>query len=230
MRVDGAAMPVESRLLLDLPAAERVSAAAILAKCRTVELEPAAPQLSVHHTTDALLIVEAGFVVLRSADPAAPRSVITCEAGAGRILLPPSREEVLVALEPSRLTVLDTTALAELLTLPAAAAWIVGRLTLALAQRQEACGNLAATLHVERVRRMLLQLARTYGHPAREGVRIDFPVSHAVLAEMVASSRETVTRAVDELQRRGFVTRRGSTYWLRARTADDSRGEQRHGA
>jgi CRP-like cAMP-binding protein len=45
-------------------------------------------------------------------------------------------------------------------------------------------------------------------------VRIDFPVSHVVLAEMIGSSRETVTRALDELQRTGFVERSGHTYRL----------------
>jgi len=212
--VDGAPTIVCSRLIVDLPATQRDRAATILAACPTIELEPATPQFFVRFSTASLLVVETGFVVLRSLDPVAPRSVITCEAGAGRIVLPPSREEVLVGLERSRLTVLDAAARAELLTLPAAAAWIVERLALALALRQEASGNLAATRHVERVRRTLLQLARTYGHAAREGVRIDFPISHALLAEMVASSRETVTRAVDDLQRRGFVTRVGSTYWL----------------
>jgi DNA-binding GntR family transcriptional regulator len=33
---------------------------------------------------------------------------------------------------------------------------------------------------------------------------------------MIGSSRETVTRALDELQRTGFVTRRGSTYFVHA--------------
>jgi len=64
------------------------------------------------------------------------------------------------------------------------------------------------------VSRKLLQLAANYGHVVRDGVRIDFPVSHALLAEMIGSSRETVTRAVDQLQRDGFVDRRGSTYRL----------------
>jgi CRP-like cAMP-binding protein len=49
---------------------------------------------------------------------------------------------------------------------------------------------------------------------AREGIRIDFPVSHALLAEMIGSSRETVTRALDELRQAGFVARSGSTYHL----------------
>jgi CRP-like cAMP-binding protein len=217
--VDGAPKIVCSRLIADLPATERDRAASILAACPTIELEPPTASFYAHFTEASLLVVETGFVVLRFLDPVAPRSVITCEAGAGSIVLSPSPEEVLVALESSRLTVLDAAARAELLALPSAAAWIVERLALALARRQEASGNLAATRHVERVRRTLLQLARTYGHTAREGVRIDFPISHALLAEMVASSRETVTRAVDELQRRGFVTRNGSTYWLRVSPA-----------
>ena len=64
------------------------------------------------------------------------------------------------------------------------------------------------------MRRRLLQLGRSHGHVVRDGIRIDFPVSHALLAEMIGSSRETVTRAVDELQRAGFVARSGSTYRL----------------
>ena len=214
MRMRGASTTIYSRLLIELPAAERVRAATILADCPAIELEAAAPRLHADFTTGALLILEAGFVVLRSADPFARRSIVTCEAEAGSIVLPPSPEEVLVALERSRLTVVDAAARAKLLALPGAAAWLVERLALALARRQEASGNLAATRHVERVRQVLLRLGRTYGHAAREGIRIDFPVSHALLAEMVASSRETVTRAVDELQRGGFVTRSGSTYWL----------------
>jgi CRP-like cAMP-binding protein len=212
----GPSATMYSRLLLELPAAERDRAAAILADCPAIELEAAALRLHADFSKGALLILETGFVVLRSADPFARRSIVTCEAEAGSIVLPPSPEEALVALERSRLTVVDAGARAELLALPGAAAWLVERLALALARRQEANGNLAATRHVERVRQTLLRLGRTYGHPAREGTRIDFPVSHALLAEMVCSSRETVTRAFDELQRGGFVRRSGSTYWLRS--------------
>jgi CRP-like cAMP-binding protein len=64
------------------------------------------------------------------------------------------------------------------------------------------------------VRRKLLQLAESYGHVVQDGIRIDFPVSHILLAEMIGSSRETVTRALDELQRDGFVARCGHTYRL----------------
>ena len=130
------------------------------------------------------------------------------------LLLAPLPEEVLVALGSSRLTVIDGDARAQLLTIPAVAARVVEQLVVALERKQEATGNFAPTHHIERVRRKLLQLGRSYGHVVRDGIRIDFPVSHALLAEMIGSSRETVTRAVDELQRAGFVARRGSIYRL----------------
>jgi CRP/FNR family transcriptional regulator, cyclic AMP receptor protein len=83
-----------------------------------------------------------------------------------------------------------------------------------LRREQEAIGNFGNARHVERVRRKLFQLARSYGRVGSDGIRIEFPVSHTVLAEMIGSSRETVTRALDELQRAGFVARRGHTYRL----------------
>ena len=126
----------------------------------------------------------------------------------------PAREEVLAGLGSSRLTVIDPDARVELLRIPALAERLVAQLALALGQKQEATANFALTRHVDRVRRKLLQLAGTYGHVVRDGIRIDFPVSHALLAEMIGSSRETVTRAVDRLQRDGIVDRRGSTYRL----------------
>jgi CRP-like cAMP-binding protein len=47
-----------------------------------------------------------------------------------------------------------------------------------------------------------------------DGIWIDFPVSHTLLADMIGSSHETVTRALDQLQRSGFVVRRGHAYCL----------------
>lgn len=205
-----------SRLLSDLPLETQARAAGVLETCPALELEGGVPRFGSEFARDALLVVEDGFVVLRATDPDSARSVITCEAGAGGIVLPPSPDEVLVALGGARLTVLDPAARAELMRLPAVAERIVEKLVFALARKQDASANLAPARHVERVRRSLLQLAKTYGHAGRDGTRIDFPISHALLAEMIASSRETVTRAIDELQHEGFVARSGSTYRLLA--------------
>lgn len=204
------------RLLEGLPPADADKAAAVLASSPAVEIELGVPYFRASFPAAALLIVEDGFVVMRATFPKLSRSVITCEAGTGGLLPPPSPEEALFGLDTSRVRVISPQELDRLLSLRAAAQRVVERLTSALGQRQEAIANFAPIRHAERVQLKLLQLARRHGHVMRDGIRIDFPVSHALLAEMIGSSRETVTRALEELQRAGFVTRRGSTYLLRA--------------
>jgi biotin operon repressor len=194
------------------PDADR--AAEILARCPMFELTPGEPYFRWSFLGAALLAVEEGFVVVRSLPGGRARSIITCEGAPGRVLLPPTADELLQALAGSRLIAITDTARDELCEIPAAGQALVQLLGDALSRKQEALGTFAHTRHVERVRRKLLHLAESYGRVAGDGIRIDFPVSHTLLADMVGSSRETVTRAVDELQRRGFVARRGHTYRL----------------
>lgn len=200
------------RLLQGLPSAERERAADVLAACPAITLEPRVPNFHGALPPGAFLAIDSGFVILRASTPAAPRSVITCDAGPGRIVLAPAPDEVLVALTPAGATVIDADARRALLRLPSFADRVVDQLSFALGQKQEAIANLASPRHAERLRRKLLQLAQNHGHVVRDGVRIDFPVSHALLAQMIASSRETVTRALDELERSGFVIREGGSY------------------
>jgi CRP/FNR family transcriptional regulator, cyclic AMP receptor protein len=202
------------RFLHDLSPEGRDHALSVLSGCKTVELGSGGSLFTNEFPTEALLLVDDGFVVLRAAVRPAVRSVVTCEAGPGGVLLAPARTEMLVGLGRSRLTVVDPCARAELVRVPAVADRLVQQLAIALRQNQEAITIFAPARHVDRVRGKLLELAGTYGHVVRDGVRIDFPVSHGLLAEMIGSSRETVTRAVAHLQRAGFVDRRGSTYRL----------------
>ena len=203
-----------NRLLQSLSVPDRKAAAQIMAACPTIEVGAGEPYFRPSLPPAALLIVERGFVVLRTAPPCMDRSIITCEAGPGRIVLPPAAEEVLVGLADSQLVVIPREALDALLALPGVAGTLLEQLAATLTEKQEAIGNFGSTRHIDRVRRKLLQLARNYGRVARDGVRIDFPLSHGVLAGMVGSSRETVTRSLDELQRNGFVARRGHSYRL----------------
>jgi CRP-like cAMP-binding protein len=191
-----------------------VDAAAILDACSSMDLPGGDPYFAGSFAGASLLLVEHGFVVIRRTESELHRSVITCEAGAGRVVLPPARDEILLALGSSRIKALSDEAVAALLALPSAAELLLRHLASTLAQKQDAIGNFAHTRHIDRVQQKLLQLARNYGRVVRDGIRIDFPLSHNLLAEMIGSSRETVTRALDELQRRGFVARRGHTYRL----------------
>jgi CRP-like cAMP-binding protein len=201
-------------LLAGLSDAEAEQIAEIVTTCPTIDVDAGTPYFRPSFPASALLVVEEGFVVVRAAASGRSRSIITCEAGPGRLVLPPSPDEALFGLVAARLTAIPPEAAQELLAVPGAAQIVCEQLAATLGREQEAIGNFGNTHHVERVRRKLLQLGRNYGRVSRDGIRIDFPVSHAVLAEMIGSSRETVTRAVDELQRTGFVARRGHTYRL----------------
>jgi hypothetical protein len=203
-----------TRLLEGLPPHDAARAAEILAGCPAVPVSAGEPYFRSSLPPASLLLVEGGFTVLRVPLPHGTRSIITCEAGPGRVLLPPMQAEVLFGLLDSRLIAIPEDALDKLLLLPTVSRMLFDQLATTLRQEQEAIGNFANTRHLERVRRKLFQLARSYGRVSRDGIRIDFPVSHTVLAEMIGSSRETVTRALDELQRAGFVARRGRTYRL----------------
>lgn len=203
-----------SSLLDSVPSPDGEVAARILAACPKVDVVAGEPYFRSSLPAGTLLIVEQGFMILRVARPRTNRSIITCDAGPGRVVLPPAPDEVLFALVDTKLTVISPAALDALLAVPGVARTLLEQLAATVGQKQEAIGYFGSTRHLDRVRRKLLQLARNYGRVALDGVRIDFPLSHTLLADMVGSSRETVTRSLDELRRDGFIARRGHTYRL----------------
>jgi CRP-like cAMP-binding protein len=159
------------------------------------------------------LLVESGFAVVRSSPPSV-RPMVVAEAGAGSILLPPSEREHLHALTECWVTALPPDVLDGLLAVPSAATALFRGFGAALRLRQDATTFLASVRHVDRIRQKLLQLAREFGRVNPDGIRLEFPLTHDLLAEMVASARETVTRALDDLHRSGFVVRDGHSYKL----------------
>jgi CRP-like cAMP-binding protein len=158
------------------------------------------------------LFVDDGLIVLRTALPDSTRRTITCHAGAGTLVLPPRADEVLVALTRAQLVPLSRDRCAVLVESPDAAALLLEALSQTLRQRQAGLAALAHLHHIDRVRQKLIQLAQDHGRVGRDGIRLDFPLTHDLLGEMTGSARETVTRALDELQREGFVVRNGRTY------------------
>jgi CRP-like cAMP-binding protein len=198
-----------------LPPEERAVAAAILARCATVSLPAGTTRPGTGPLAGAaLLIVEDGLVLLSSARAAASREVVCGLASAGNVLLPPGLEERLEALVDSELTVVTDEARLELLRLPGAADLLLQSLADALRDRQASLAAFARVRHADRVREKLLQLARAHGKVVRDGVRLDLPLTHELLGEMVGSARETVTWALAELSKEGFVRREGRSYRL----------------
>lgn len=165
-------------------------------------------------TNTALLVVDAGLVVLRSGDAGSTRRTITCHAGAGALILPPQDGETLAALTDVVFAKISQTARDRFLEEPEAARVLVDGLSETLQQKHATIASMSRLHHVDRIREKLLELARMHGRVGRDEVRLDFPLTHDLLGQMTGSARETVTRAIDELQREGFVVRRGRSYSL----------------
>lgn len=183
-------------------------------KLPTVSLEAGVTVDAAHWPDVAFVVVADGLVVLRSAIPGSTRRAITCHAGGGSLVLPPEDEESLIALTNARLVVISSADRDRLLESPTAARALLDGLAETLRQKQAAVASMSRLHHVDRVREKLIELARDHGRVGRDGIRLDFPLTHDLLGEMTGSARETVTRALDELQRQGFVQRRGRTYSL----------------
>lgn len=66
----------------------------------------------------------------------------------------------------------------------------------------EALASLSVT---GRVARHVLALAREYGEPAPDGVRVPIPLTQSDLAAMVGASRARVNQSVGTLRRRGLI-------------------------
>jgi CRP-like cAMP-binding protein len=203
-----------SRLLQGLPSEEQAQVDEILAGCTTLALPVGATRGGARIPDAALLVVEEGVVLLSSTRPGSSRTMALTLAGSAEVLLPPAADERLEALEDSWLTVVSAGALTALLGVPAASAIVVDALAEALRERQETIGNFASVRHVERVREKLLQLARAHGKVVPGGVRLDLPLTHELVGEMVGSARETVTWAFAQLAREGFARREGRAYRL----------------
>jgi Crp-like helix-turn-helix domain len=177
-----------------------------------LELQPGAGVDREDLRDAAFVLVAGGLVVLRSSVPGSSRRTITCHAGEGSLVLPPENGDSLVALTAAAIVPISAADRDRLLESPIASRLLVDGLAETLRQKQAAVASLSRLHHVDRVREKLLELAREHGRVGRDGIRLDFPLTHDLLGEMTGSARETVTRALDELQRQGFVQRRGRTY------------------
>jgi CRP/FNR family transcriptional regulator len=68
----------------------------------------------------------------------------------------------------------------------------------------------------EKLARLLVEWGAT-GEPTPEGRRVKLAMTHAEIAQMIGSSRETVTRLLSEFRRRELAVIRGANLYIRNR-------------
>jgi CRP/FNR family transcriptional regulator, cyclic AMP receptor protein len=88
---------------------------------------------------------------------------------------------------------------------------ILAEMSRRLRRADDAIGNLALLDVYGRVARFLLDLAKTGGNQTEGGSEIKDRPTQQHIAAMVGTSRETVSRALNEFQRRGLIEMDGKT-------------------
>jgi CRP/FNR family transcriptional regulator len=66
----------------------------------------------------------------------------------------------------------------------------------------------------QRLALILLKLSAAHGLEETGGTAISLPLTHQILADMIGTSRETVTRHLGQLKRQGLVSQRGRTFLI----------------
>jgi hypothetical protein len=172
-----------------------------------------------------LFMVERGVALIAAMRPAWRRPIIVSLAGSGAVLPPVTPEQRLGALTETVVIAIPNSVCVQILASPEAAAVLVESLLEALCEQQESFTNIAGGRHEDRLRGKLYQLARTHGKVCREGVEITLPLTHDLLAQMIASARETVTCTLTRFRRDGLLSRSTRGYRLAIPPAalDDAR-------
>lgn len=126
------------------------------------------------------------------------------------------RSANVIAVEPSKMLVLDRASFAKHLQAhPKTALNVLAEMSKRLRRADAIIGNLALLDVFGRVARFLRELAKTDGKEVAEGMEITKRPTQAEIAAMIGTSRETVSRALSEFQRRGFLDMTGKRIVLR---------------
>jgi CRP/FNR family transcriptional regulator len=106
----------------------------------------------------------------------------------------------------SRLLVIKRQAFRQfLLSYPTTALPIIRLLGLRLGEIIEVLSDIISSDVASRVVRLLLRLGRRYGKRVDQGLFLDIALTHQEMADMIGTSRQTVTTVLGELRRQGLI-------------------------
>ncbi|HEX3736035.1 MAG TPA: helix-turn-helix domain-containing protein [Solirubrobacterales bacterium] len=116
---------------------------------------------------------------------------------------------------PAELAVLDADFVARAAPYPSVAIALVDRAMLRARQLALTMAVVQQTRVDRRLHALLWQLADRWGRTGRDGVSVEVPLTHELLAELVAARRPSVTTALSALAAAGQVERQGGRWLLR---------------
>jgi CRP/FNR family transcriptional regulator len=129
------------------------------------------------------------------------------------------RETILhIATEDSLVTIISQESFVELLSaVPAVALNFIRLLSKRLATVERGLAEFSHTWSYHRLARVLLQLSEKYGQEVATGTLISVRLTHEDLANLIGTSRETVTTQLSKFTRMGLL-KRESRHFIVARS------------
>ncbi len=175
---------------------------------------------------DALYLLISGLVTLSHVSEDGQESILRVLApGAvfGELFLTVKERPFLAtALTACVVTVIPGQTFLQLLsTIPRVGYNFICVLSRHLTEMALALGQSSHKWSFQRLVLTLSKLSVTHGVMEREGTAIALPLTHRILADMIGSSRETVTRHLGRLKRRGIVSQRGRTLFIQKARLQD---------
>lgn len=170
---------------------------------------------------DALYVLTSGLVTLSHLSEDGQESILRVFGPGdvfGELLLTvPARPFLARALTASVVTVIPAKTVLHLLsTIPRVGFNFTCVLSRHLAEMALDRGLSSHKWSLHRLALTLLKLAAAHGVEEKAGTAIALPLTHQILADMIGASRETVTRQLRLLKRRGVVIQRGRTFLIQA--------------
>jgi len=116
------------------------------------------------------------------------------------------REVFLESMEPSEIAAIDNTEFERAIrSNPERLAHFMLRISEQVSDALTLLDDFRGRDVASRLARVLVKFSRQYGVPTEAGVRIDLPVTHQDLANMIGTARETVSRNMARFRQQGFV-------------------------
>jgi CRP/FNR family transcriptional regulator, cyclic AMP receptor protein len=169
---------------------------------------------------DSLLVLESGRVRLyRSATDGRQLTLAMLDPGMAfgqvAVLDEPTHDAYAEALSDCVVRVLRLGDLERAISAhPQVALNLMRTLSLRLRHAEDQIESLAFRAVPSRLAAKLLELMDRYGRVTPNGIRIDQRFTHLQLAEMIGTSRETLTKVLNELREEGLLDVRDRLIWI----------------
>jgi CRP/FNR family transcriptional regulator, cyclic AMP receptor protein len=183
-------------------------------------------------SADSLYVLKKGLVKLISLSDKGRETILHIlkpdEVFGELLLAEENRAFTAIAIGDSLVTIISKESFVELLSaVPSLAVNFIRLLSKRLATVEKELSDFSHTWSYHRLARVLLQLSEKYGEEVPAGTLINVRLTHEDLANLIGTSRETVTTQLNRFKRIGLLKREAKRFIVtKSRLTDFIRSEE----